>query len=117
MDELQALLGAAFDAEANLNDLMGQNKARYKERMREKLEKRRQRLKEGMSKDEVAKLEADEDEQFEDEMKQDANVNPLLKLMVSVGVFFILTSRESISDWRQFVIGHYLYSTIETIDS
>ena len=115
MDELQALLGAAFDAEANLNDLMGQNKARYKERMREKLEKRRQRLKEGMSKDEVAKLEADEDEQFEDEMKQDANVNPLLKLVVSV--FFILTSRESISDWRQFVIGYFLYSTIETIDS
>lgn len=62
---------------------MGQNKARYKERMREKLEKRRQRLKEGMNKDEVAKMEAEEDKQFEEELKQEANVNPLIKLMVS----------------------------------
>lgn len=51
--------------------------------MREKLEKRRQRLKEGMSKDEVAKLEADEDEQFEEELKQEAKMNPLMKLLVS----------------------------------
>lgn len=51
--------------------------------MKEKLEKRRQRLKEGISKDEVAKMEAEEDRQFEEELKQDANVNPLLKLVVS----------------------------------
>lgn len=89
MDELQALLGAAFDAEANLQDLMGQNKARYKERMREKLEKRRQRLKEGMTKDEVARLEAQEDKQFEEDMKQ-ANVNPLLKLMVRKCFSFLI---------------------------
>jgi hypothetical protein len=62
---------------------MGQNKARYKERMREKLEKRRQRLKDGINKDEVAKMEAKEDKQFEEELKQEANVNPLIKLMVS----------------------------------
>ena len=82
-DELQALLGSAFDAQANLQELMGQNKARYKERMKEKLEKRRQRLKEGMSKDEVTKLEAEEDQQFEEELKKEANVNPLVNLMVS----------------------------------
>ena len=80
-DELQALLGAAFDAESNLQDLMVQNKARYKERMKEKLEKRRQRLKEGMSKDEVSKMEAEEDEQFEEELKKEASLNPLIKLV------------------------------------
>lgn len=62
---------------------MGQSKARYKERMKEKLEKRRQRLKEGMSKDDVSKLEAEEDKQFEEELKQEAKTNPLLKLVVS----------------------------------
>ena len=51
--------------------------------MREKLEKRRQRLKEGMSKEDVAKMEKEEDKKFEEEIKQEANVNPLLKLMVS----------------------------------
>ena len=51
--------------------------------MREKLEKRRQRLKEGMSKEEVAKLEEEEDKKFEEEIKQEADVNPLLKLIVS----------------------------------
>ncbi len=66
---------------------MGQNKARYKERMKEKLEKRRQRLKEGMSKDDVAKMEEEEDKQFEEELKQEANVNPLIKLMVSSALF------------------------------
>ena len=34
-----------------------------------------------------------------------------------IGVFFILKSRKSISDCRQFAIGYFLYSTIETIDS
>ena len=66
---------------------MVQNKARYKERMKEKLEKRRQRLKEGMSKDEVSKMEAEEDKQFEEELKNEANVNPLIKLMVSSEIF------------------------------
>ena len=66
---------------------MSQNKARYKERMKEKLEKRRQRLKEGMSKDDVAKMEEEEDKQFEEELKQEANVNPLIKLMVSSALF------------------------------
>ena len=61
----------------------GNSNSRYKERMREKLEKRRQRLKEGMSKEDVAKLEKEEDKKFEEEIKQEANVNPLLKLMVS----------------------------------
>jgi hypothetical protein len=66
---------------------MVENKARYKERMKEKLEKRRQRLKEGMSKDEVSKMEAEEDKQFEEELKNEANVNPLIKLMVSSEIF------------------------------
>ena len=61
----------------------GNSNSRYKERMREKLEKRRQRLKEGMSKEDVAKMEKEEDKKFEEEIKQEANVNPLLKLMVS----------------------------------
>jgi hypothetical protein len=55
--------------------------------MKEKLEKRRQRLKEGMSKDEVSKMEAEEDKQFEEELKNEANVNPLIKLMVSSEIF------------------------------
>ena len=63
---------------------MVQNKARYKERMKEKLEKRRQRLKEGMSKDEVSKMEAEEDKQFEEELKKEASLNPLIKLVVSL---------------------------------
>lgn len=55
---------------------------RHKKRLKEKLEKRRQRLKEGMSKDDVEKMEAEEDEQFENELKEEASVNPLIKLMV-----------------------------------
>jgi hypothetical protein len=72
---------------------MGQNKARYKERMREKLEKRRQRLKDGINKDEVAKMEAKEDKQFEEELKQEANVNPLIKLMVSQAHRYLIYTR------------------------
>lgn len=51
--------------------------------MREKLEKRRQRLKEGMSKEEVSRIEEEEDRQFEEELKQEASANPLVQLMVS----------------------------------
>lgn len=56
MDELQRLLGEGFEMDANLRKLMGENKARYEEKLKERLAKRRERLAKGLPAD-------DEDEE------------------------------------------------------
>ena len=47
MDELGLLLGDFANNETQLKKLMGDNKAQYEEKLRRRLEKRRQRIAEG----------------------------------------------------------------------
>lgn len=56
MDELHRLLGEGFEMDANLRKLMGENKARYEEKLKERLARRRERLAQGLPAD-------DEDEE------------------------------------------------------
>ncbi|XP_070192500.1 trichohyalin-like isoform X3 [Littorina saxatilis] len=69
-DELAALLGDALNNEATLKKLIGENREEYERKLKERLEKRRQRLAEGMSKEECDRLEKEEEEQEEEEARQ-----------------------------------------------
>jgi len=67
LEEAAKLLGEGFAADANLKKLMGQNRAKYDEMMKERLARRRERLKQGLPVDEdegddelLAEFEADE---------------------------------------------------------
>ncbi|KAL8585441.1 hypothetical protein ACOMHN_024602 [Nucella lapillus] len=69
-DELAALLGDALNNEATLKKLMGDNREEYERKLRERLERRKQRLAEGMSEEEIDRLEREEEEQEEEEARQ-----------------------------------------------
>ncbi|PFX16028.1 hypothetical protein AWC38_SpisGene19720 [Stylophora pistillata] len=56
LDELHRLLGEGFEMDANLRKLMGENRARYEEKLKERLARRRERLAQGLTPD-------DEDEE------------------------------------------------------
>ena len=58
LEEAARVLGEGFAADANLKKLMGQNRARYEEMMKEKLARRRERIKMGLQVDD----EEDDDE-------------------------------------------------------
>jgi len=84
IDELQKIFGDSLANEANLASLMGENKATYEKRLQERLAKRRERLEQGMNEEEVDKLEAEEDKQFEEEMQKKSTGNALLDLEVLI---------------------------------
>ena len=82
MDELQQLLGEAFQTEANLTALMGENRASYEQRLKERLEKRRQRQEAGMAEEEIERIEAEEDAQAEAHAQEAASGNAIADLEV-----------------------------------
>ncbi|XP_070559138.1 trichohyalin-like isoform X2 [Ptychodera flava] len=72
-DELARLLGENFKIEANLKSLMGENRAKYEQKLRDRLEKRKQQGKEGYDSE-------DEDGIPEDEEDDETSKNPLVDL-------------------------------------
>ncbi|XP_076469710.1 uncharacterized protein LOC143300038 [Babylonia areolata] len=69
-DEAAALLGEALNNEATLKKLMGDSRDEYERKLRERLEKRRQRMAEGMSEEECRRLEEEEEEREAEEARQ-----------------------------------------------
>ncbi|XP_013408861.1 trichohyalin [Lingula anatina] len=74
LDEASALLGEALKNKETLEKLMGDSRAEQKQKLRERLERRRQRLADGMSEEEAKKLEQEEIAQEEEEEKKRRNV-------------------------------------------
>ncbi|RMX39987.1 hypothetical protein pdam_00022972 [Pocillopora damicornis] len=62
LDELHRLLGEGFEMDANLRKLMGENKARYEEKLKERLAKRRERLAQGLTPDDDDEAELEDGE-------------------------------------------------------
>ncbi|EDO46860.1 predicted protein, partial [Nematostella vectensis] len=63
MDELARLLGEGFAMDANLRKLMGDNKARYEEKLKERLARRRERLAQGLPPDDNDDEEGDQEDE------------------------------------------------------
>ncbi|KAK3103454.1 hypothetical protein FSP39_019371 [Pinctada imbricata] len=70
MDELAHILGDAFENQETLKRLMGDTKEEQERKMKERLQKRKQRLAKGMSEEECNKLEEEEIAQEEEEEKK-----------------------------------------------
>ncbi|XP_077983007.1 uncharacterized protein LOC144437842 isoform X2 [Glandiceps talaboti] len=68
-DEAAKLLGDVIKTQNALESLMGENKADYEKKLKERLERRKQRLAEGMSEEEVDELEKKEALEEEEELK------------------------------------------------
>lgn len=66
----------------NLMSLMGDNGAQQKQRQKERQQKREERKAQGISDEEIAKLEAEEDAQAEQEVLQKSTGNTLQDLEV-----------------------------------
>ena len=79
-DELQQLLGEM--TAVNLMSLMGDNGAQQKQRQRERQQKREERKAQGISEQDISKLEAEEDAQTEQEILQKSTGNTLQDLEV-----------------------------------
>ncbi|XP_071495122.1 uncharacterized protein [Diadema antillarum] len=78
-DEAAMLLGDAAKSQQALESLMGESKKAQEERLRLRLARRKQRLAEGMSEEEVTRLEEEEIQQEEEELKKQRR-NVLLDL-------------------------------------
>eukprot|EP00057_Strongylocentrotus_purpuratus_P011445 XP_011665919.1 PREDICTED: trichohyalin isoform X2 [Strongylocentrotus purpuratus] len=70
MDEAAALLGDALKSQNALEALMGESKKAQEEKLRLRLEKRKQRLAQGMSEEDIDHLEEEEIKQEEEELKK-----------------------------------------------
>ena len=79
-DELQQLLGEV--TAINLMSLMGANRAQQKQRQSERQQKREERKGQGLSEEEIAKLEAEEDLQANEEAQKTSTGNTLQDLEV-----------------------------------
>ena len=79
-DELQQLLGEV--TAINLMSLMGANRAQQKQRQTERQQKREERKGQGSSEEEIAKLEAEEDLQANEEAQKAITGNTLQDLEV-----------------------------------
>ena len=66
----------------NLMSLMGDNGAQQKQRQHERQQKREERKSQGMTEEEIAKLEAEEDVQAQQEVLQKSTGNTLQDLEV-----------------------------------
>ena len=79
-DELKQLLGEVIAV--NLMSLMGENRAQQKQRQEEREQKRMEQKGQGLSEEEIAKLEAEEDVQAEDVALKSSTGNALQDLEV-----------------------------------
>ena len=82
---------------------MGDNGAQQKQRQKERQQKREDRKAQGISDEEISKLEAEEDAQTEQEILQKSTGNTLQDLEVW-GFTFILTLHHPISYWVLILI-------------
>lgn len=71
-------------AAINLMSLMGDNGAQQKQRQNEREQKREERKSQGMTEEEIAKLEAEEDVQAQQEVLQKSTGNTLQDLEVYI---------------------------------
>lgn len=76
------MLGEASETEANLTALMGEKRSSYEQRLKERLEKRRQRQEAGMSEKDIKRVEEEEDAQAEAEAQKTTSGNALADLEV-----------------------------------
>ncbi|XP_071784125.1 uncharacterized protein [Asterias amurensis] len=79
-DEAAALLGDAIASQNALELLLGDTKKQQEEKLKERLEKRKQRMAQGMSKEEADRLEQEEIEQEEEELRKNKPKNILDQL-------------------------------------
>jgi len=79
-EELQQLLGEV--TAVNLMSLMGENRAQQKQRQVERQQKREELKGQGLSEEEIAKLEAEEDQQAEEAAQKSSTGNTLQDLEV-----------------------------------
>ena len=80
LDELQQLLGEV--AAVNLGALMGESRAQQKQRQKEREQKRKELKEQGMSEEEITKMEDADDEQGEQTALKTSTGNALQDLEV-----------------------------------
>ena len=89
MDEAARLMGKLLKNDANIQSLLGASKEEQEKRLKERLEKRKQRKEAGMNEDEIEELEAKEEEKFEEEIAQKSSGNALKDLQVNKTICII----------------------------
>ena len=118
-DELKQLLGEA--AAINLMSLMGANGTQQKQRQNERQQKREERKSQGMSDEEILKLEAEEDVQAEEEALKKSTGSTVQDLEVNMSVYRKFL--DQICTWQQRrekileVIQHRLFSFMKWVDT
>nr|XP_006823325.1 PREDICTED: trichohyalin-like [Saccoglossus kowalevskii] len=78
-DEVARLLGDVIETQNALESLMGENRAEYERKLKERLARRKARLAKGMSESEVIKLESIEELAEEEELKKKPKPKNILK--------------------------------------
>ena len=78
----------------NLMSLLGDNGAQQKQRQKERQQKRKERKAQGISEEEIAKLEAEEDAEAEQEALQRSTGNTLQDLEVCNRIVSLSNCRE-----------------------
>ena len=84
MDEASRLMGNLLKNDANVQSLLGASKEEQERRLKERLEKRKQRKDAGMSEEEISELEQKEETEFEEEIAKKTTGNALQDLQVGL---------------------------------
>eukprot|EP00111_Clytia_hemisphaerica_P002852 TCONS_00008039-protein len=80
IDEASRLMGNLLKNDANVQSLLGASKEEQEKRLKERLEKRKQRKDAGMSEEEITELEQKEETEFEEEVAKKSTGNALQDL-------------------------------------
>lgn len=83
MDEASRLMKNLMQRDTNLKSLLGATKEEQEKRLKERLEKRKQRAAAGMSEEQIEKLETEEDKEFEEAVAKKTTGNALEDLQVA----------------------------------
>ena len=89
-DEAARILINLLTQDYNLQSLLGSTTEDQEKRFKDKLELRKQRQAEGMSDEEIQKLEAEEDKKFEEDNSKSSKGNVLLDLEVQLIIFCLI---------------------------
>lgn len=79
-DEATRIMNDLLKQDTNIQSLLGSSKAEQERRLKEKLDQRKKRREQGMSYLDIAKLEEDEDKEFEEEVANTSSGNILQDL-------------------------------------
>jgi len=82
MDEASRLMGKLLKNDANVQSLLGATKEQQERRLKERLEKRKQRQAAGLSEEEINDIEEKEEKEFEEEVAKKTTGNALQDLQV-----------------------------------